>query len=304
MISILIPVYNLDVNPLLETVFIQASALKIEFEIIIIDDCSTEDLPEVKLWNEHENIRRFKAETNQGRSNIRNLLVEKAQYSWVLFLDADTLPYKKKFIANYIDLIKSKPNESVVFGGLTYDENDLTIDNTLRYRYGIKRESKSLNQRMRRHPYTALLFSNTLVKKEVFNKVRFNPSIIKYGHEDAVMAWDLYKNNIAIRHVDNRVIHKGVENNELFLYKTKLAIENLLSLYNKGIINKNINKLLRYYERINGLQLCGVIAKTYEKQHQSWELKLMGNSPSLLLFDWYRLCYLCYLNENLKQLKK
>ncbi len=41
MLSILIPVYNFNSRPLLESLHSQAEALNIEYEIVVADDAST-----------------------------------------------------------------------------------------------------------------------------------------------------------------------------------------------------------------------------------------------------------------------
>ncbi|PID67810.1 MAG: glycosyl transferase [Flavobacteriia bacterium] len=304
MISILIPVYNIDVNPLVEAIYEQIIPLDIPYEIIVIDDCSTEHLPEIKRFYRSKTIKVLKSDVNLGRSSVRNLLVENSHYPWLIFLDADTLPQHHNFISTYIKLIESQPPASVYFGGIAYDAKDKNQHNSLRYTYGINRESKPLAKRQKPHPYSSLLMSNTLIKKEVFEKVKFNDKITLYGHEDAVFAWDLYKAGVVVEHIDNPAYHKGIEPNDVFIAKTKEALENLLVLYRKGVIDVKINKLLRYYERANASYMTGLLAGFYKNRHRQWESWLSVENPSLYSFDLYRLSYFCYLSKNLKQLNR
>lgn len=72
----------------------------------------------------------------------------------------------------------------------------------------------------------------------------FDESIVTYGFEDTLWANQLSKHNIKMLHIDNPIIHQGLEKNSVFLSKTKWAIENLVELNVKGIVlDTGIEKL-------------------------------------------------------------
>ena len=89
MLSILIPTYNYNIFPLVTELVNQAKVLKIEFEIITIDDGSNQFQIENHKINHLENCSYTVLSNNIGRSSIRNLLAKKAKFKWLLFLDAD-----------------------------------------------------------------------------------------------------------------------------------------------------------------------------------------------------------------------
>ena len=296
MLSILIPVYNINCLPLVKSLVQQLEKEQIKFEIICIDDASTKTIEENDQLTRIETVSFIKLQKNIGRSRIRNLLTTNANYDWLLFLDADTLPKQVDFIHKYVKIILSKPKEQVFFGGLAYRREDISENNQLRYKYGKSRESNSANKR-NKNPYTALLMSNTLIKKSVFDKVKFNNNITLYGHEDALFSYNLHAASIPIKHVDNPIYHTGLEPDEVFINKSKIAVKNLFGLHAQGLMQPEINKLLKWYVRIKAFYLVPLFSFFYTKFNTKIEKSLSDKNPSLALFDFYRLSYLCYLSK-------
>lgn len=299
MLSILIPVYNIDCTPLINSLTEQINALDISCEIICIDDASTKVHKNSQLLNSQQLVSFYSLSKNIGRSKIRNILAQKAQYNWLLFLDADTLPTKPDYISKYIALINT--SNLVVFGGLAYRKKDIVGNSYLRYTYGKHRESNEANKR-NITPYNSLLFSNTLIKKSVFDRVKFNQQITKYGHEDSLFSQDLKRQKIKVLHIDNPVFHTGLEDDHIFLEKTKIAIDNLWDLYKNSLIDATKNRLLTYYFKTKNLYLRPVFATIYRRMHKGMEKQLSSNKPSMLLFDFYKLTYLSYITYHKKQI--
>ncbi len=298
MLSVLIPTYNFDVCPLVHKLVKQLDYTGAEYEIIVLDDASTGMLS--CDLNTLPRVHFEKLKENTGRSRIRNTLAKKARYPWLLFLDADTLPVHEEYIQNYLEIIKTHPAYDVFFGGIRYRPEDYRPDNSLRYNYGIRRESHNAHKR-EKQPYTSLLMSNTLMRKSVFDKISFNEKIKLYGHEDAVFSFDLHHAGFSLKHIDNPVYHTGLEENKVFLNKSKTAVRNLWLLYKQKLISPKINKLLRYYLFLEKAGLTSIPAALYEKKQARWERKLTGEKASMKFFDLFRLTYLCYVaRENPK----
>ena len=94
MLSILIPIYNFAVKELVNELSSQAQDLNIAFEILCVDDTSKATY--IKLNDGLEKIKGVNYQLNKkniGRSAIRNLLTDKAQYDYLLFLDCDVKMY-------------------------------------------------------------------------------------------------------------------------------------------------------------------------------------------------------------------
>ena len=89
-ISIIIPNYNKEkyIEKCVDSVLKQSYMPK---EIIIVDDCSTDNSRRIieKLAKENESIKLIYPKTNGGVSKARNLGLQNASYDYVTFIDSD-----------------------------------------------------------------------------------------------------------------------------------------------------------------------------------------------------------------------
>ena len=290
MISILIPCYNYNAYDLVSRLEKECLTLGIVFEIISIDDASFSTLNEVnQKINMLTNCKFFESKKNIGRVANRQLLSQKAQYKWLLYIDVDVKPLNDNFIKVYVNEIKKE--FEVVFGGFNYKNIET---NNLRYLFGKSREDVQSVIR-NKNPYKYIISSNFLVKKVIFDKINKNININGYGM-DYFFGALLKENLVSINHIDNEVTHYGLDDNSKFLAKTKEALENLHYLNTNKLINKNDITILKYYRLFNFFGLKKIISKLINIFSKSIESNLKGSNPSLFVFDLYRLSYLCSLN--------
>lgn len=66
------------------------------WELIIVDDCSTDNTDEIVASFNDERIRFFRNDKNSGAALTRNRAIRKARGEWVAFLDSDDLWMPKK----------------------------------------------------------------------------------------------------------------------------------------------------------------------------------------------------------------
>ena len=289
MISILIPCYNYNAYDLVSRLEKECLTLGIVFEIISIDDASFSTLNEVnQKINMLTNCKFFESKKNIGRVANRQLLSQKAQYKWLLYIDVDVKPLNDNFIKVYVNEIKK--GFEVVFGGFNYKNIET---NNLRYLFGKSREDVQSVIR-NKNPYKYIISSNFLVKKVIFDKINKNININGYGM-DYFFGALLKENLVSINHIDNEVTHYGLDDNSKFLAKTKEALGNLHYLNTNKLINKNDITILKYYRLFNFFGLKKIISKLINIFSKSIESNLKGSNPSLFVFDLYRLSYLCSL---------
>jgi glycosyltransferase involved in cell wall biosynthesis len=293
MISILIPTYNYNCFPLVETLLSQAEKLAITFEIIVADDASTDPsfLHLNRKITKLSNCELIELKQNKGRSNIRNYLAEKAEYQWLLFLDVDTQPKNPNFLERYLNAIDEA--HDVIYGGIHYKKNK-SPQNSLRYRFGIERECVPVLKRLKA-PYEHFITIAFLVKKHVFSTLSFSDNLLRYGYEDVVFALQLKEHNIKIKHVDNPITHLNLETNSEFLNKYQLSIASLLNFYRNDEITAKDNRLLSIYESLKRMNLVGLGASSFKIFRKTLEKNLHSNNPSLRVFDIFKLGYLCTL---------
>ncbi|MBN2611548.1 MAG: glycosyltransferase [Bacteroidales bacterium] len=299
MISVLIPVFNFDVSELVRELSRQAVSAGIEFEIILIDDASEKifrDLNSKLASNNH--VKYSEEPENIGRSKIRNKLAGMAAFPHLLFMDCDSRVPDSGYLANYL---KYCNGDIVVCGGRIY-ENIRPVEKELllRWKQGKSREEFTAAER-NKSPNKSFMTNNFMISKNLFNQIRFSEEIEGYGHEDTLFGYELAKNNITIVHIDNPLVHIGLETNSLFLEKTKESIRNLnniLSLngYEKMLV-QNI-RLLSCYAFIKKTKIDLFINFLFRLFGKHLEQNLLGSNPNLLVFDFYKLAYLCKINRN------
>lgn len=296
MISILIPTYNYNVLSLVENLYQQCINTEIEFEILVLDDASTDkkSLEENSKINLLPDCRFEILQKNIGRSKIRNLLAEKAKFDWLLFLDADTVPVNPEFIRNYVNSFSQ--GASIIYGGVQYPANN-SEKFSLRHRYGSVREALPLEKRLE-NPYRSFISMGFAIRKSVFEKIQFNENLRGYGYEDSVFASELQQNKISILHIDNPVLHLNLETNEYFIKKSQLALKNLLGFYLNGEIDAETVKILNTYLKLKKLNLLFGVRWFFKLFEKSLLKNLQSANPSLVQFDLYRLGYLSSLNKS------
>ncbi len=288
MISILIPTYNYNVFPLVKILHTQAENSDIDFEINVYDDCSPNPVAANENINSLANCSFQILKNNIGRSAIRNLLAKNAKYENLLFLDADTMVTKTDFLSNYIAAIKKETE--IIYGGILYQPNPPSVEEILRWHYGKEREALPVSERIKQ-PYLRFLTLNFLIKKSVFSKIAFNEEIPNLRHEDTLFALDAKTNKLNIAHIDNPVIHLGLESSEIFLRKSRESVESLHSFVAQGLIKAQETGLSAKAATLKKLGLSGPAAIFYKTFRGSMEKNLLSAQPSLFIFDIYRLGY-------------
>ena len=294
MLSILIPTYNYNVFKLASELQFQAEREHIEFEIVVIDDASTNQAIISKNQNIAllDNCRYILLKENVGRSKIRNLLAAKAKYSWLLFLDADTLPVDNNFICDYLQYLNSE--EKVVNGGVEYQNKKPSNNLLLRWVYGRNREALPAQLRDS-DPYLSLLTMNFAISKSIFDKVKFNENIPYYGYEDVLFSYNLSQKHIKVQNIHSPICHLGLEESARFIKKTEDALQVFKYLILNDLIPIDYLRLGSAYEKIRNAGLKNATASVFNIFKKRFIKNLSGKHPSLVIFDLYRLGYLCTL---------
>ncbi|QIL77803.1 glycosyltransferase family 2 protein [Hymenobacter sp. HDW8] len=243
-LSILIPVYNRDVTTLVRALSEQATDWAGPVEILCLDDGSEErykllnrviaDWPRVVYQELPHNI---------GRSAARNHLAASASQPWLLLLDNNVSLPDTCFLACYSAAILQFTAPVLVGGtryGLTPPADAATF---LRWHYGRRREAFAAASRQQK-PHHQFKLKNVLLRAEVFNQIKLDEAITRYGHEDTKFGWRLQAAGIAVQHLDNPVLHDGLETNEVFLRNSRQAVQNLVHLHQTEALGAD-TKLLR-----------------------------------------------------------
>jgi len=289
-VSILIPTWNRDCTELVSNLAAQSGSLERDFgfEIIVADDCSTNvDVAEkVRKSVQSTPFCRFLSlSENKGRAGIRNCLAGMSRFDTLLFLDCDAMVCSPDFLADYLAAMQNS-DAGVVCGGLRHPDTIPFPGCELRYRYEKKADAGRKAAIRSRRPYAQFSTFSFLIERELFLQTGFDESIDGYGYEDVLFGLELERRKVRILHIDNPLIHLGLEDNATYLAKTRSAIGNLAA--HKELIGDG-SRLLHTFLRLEKLHLTGTVKVLGRIFDKAMVRNLCGSRPSLLLFSFYKL---------------
>lgn len=284
-LSILIPVFNYNITALIKELHQQCEANALQFEIRLYDDGSA-----TEIRKQNEDISNLPKVCYQllpkhlGRAVIRNKLAQDALYPYLLFLDNDSQIISKRFILNYLLASQKAP---VLIGGTTYSIATPPVAYRLHWQYGKNREQKPAEARNLK-PYQAFYLNNIFLAREVMLAFPLQELITDYGHEDSLFGLRLQQAKVKVLHLDNPVLHAGLEQTSIYLAKTCQAVINLYYLHQVHGLGAE-TKLIRTYLKLNRYGLTAVFRSVFARLESRILQQLQGPAPSLFLFDVYKL---------------
>ncbi len=285
MLSVLIPTKDYDCSGLIKELHKQGEALSVPYEIIVGEDGTSATCLQKNIIAETlPNCRRVIQAKNVGRANIRNILATEAQYNNILFIDSDAVVEHDNFLANYIDALK---NHDVVCGGLYHAKILADKRCSLRFKYEKKADKRRSAEQRNLNPYNEFSTFNFAIKRELFMSLLFNPEIKQYGHEDTLFGKELEKRKINIIHIDNRLLHNGLESNEIFLSKVEQSVKTLYGIREEI----GATPLTRTADRLCRLHLKGLFMFFWRATKGFMLKNLKSGTPSLFLLNVYKLGY-------------
>lgn len=295
-LSVLIPTHNYPCLELVQQLSRQVSALDVSVEIIVADDASTDascrqtnaaigSLPHCQYLEEPH---------NRGRAGIRNFLASSAQGQWLLFIDSDAQVISPHFLANYLQAASQAP---VVCGGLVHPAQQPSPEVSLRYRYEHAADRRRSAACRSVHPYNSFTTFCFLVPRALFMTIRFDEHCRDYGHEDTLFGEELKRRNVSVLHIDNPLMHVGLEDNATFLRKSETALRTMCSLQQRGLTFHS--RLAMKYE-----SLCRWGGRRWLPfMHQLFSpllrRNLLGRHPLLICFTLYKLGYYATLQRRM-----
>ncbi len=292
MFSILIPVFNFDCTELVEELRKACVLAKVDYEIIIGNDCSTDpavnkaldkinELPHCRVESEPKNI---------GRAFILNKIAQLAAYPYLIIIDSDARVPNDAFIENYL---KVAVEHDVVCGGIEVRKADMSTNNMLRYRYEhAATRSRALDYR-KNHPYEKFSTFNLLIRRSIFDSIRFDSRCYQYGYEDTILGIDLMRQGVEVIHIQNPLIHTGIDSNESFISKTHKALHVLNGLDNFYQSYIRISRFVLKFKRMHLLWLL----KTWHLLFGQLEYKSLMHNPRVAIFNLYKMGYFATLQK-------
>ncbi len=231
------------------------------------------------------------AQHNLGRARICNLLASKAAGEWLLIVDADALIPKEFSLKRYI---AAGNDAAVVCGGLYHPDVNPNPAATLRYAYERSADRQRSAAVRSQHPHSQLSTFNLLIRRSVFMAIQFDEHCTDYGYEDTLFGVQLKKKGIPVKHIDNPLVHMGLDSNAEFLKKTETAMHTLLALQGKM---EGHSRLENTANRLQQWHLTGIIKFLYRLTRPLLRRNLLGRNPALPVFSFYKLGYFLTIKE-------
>lgn len=292
MISILIPTYNYDCTSLVLTLFEQANILKntlkgtFDFEILVADDASPrrEFIPLYEKLQKEGKCHFFAMAENIGRARIRNYLASQSHFDYLLFIDCDALVCTDDFVQQYWEA-RNKGN--VVCGAL----KNLPVcppGGELRYTYEKAAEKQRPAAVRTQNPYAYFSTFNVMFQRKVFAHLLFDERCTEYGYEDALMGLMLEHEGYSIAHIDNPLIHNGIDASEVYLDKIETSLR---VLYRLGDPLQSASALVRLERRLKSMGLLCIVRFIYRNYAEQMRSNLTSRRPSMFLLKLYKLGY-------------
>ena len=288
-LSVLIPVFNWDVHELVNSLAAQLEDWNGPVEIILLDDGSQGNFRELnRTLATQPNVRYEELPHNVGRAAIRNQLAAGARHEWLLLLDNDSLLPDPRFLARYA---AARDRAAVLIGGTRYaaaPPSDPTL--LLRWRYGRAREARPAAARQVA-PYGQLTINNALVRADVYRQFPLDERLTGYGHEDTRFGLELAAAHVPVVHLDNPVLHAGLEPAAVFLQKSEQAVRNLARVYREDGLGTD-SRLLQTALRLHRLGMAPAARATLGALAPAWQRQLLSAAPRLRLLDLLKLSWL------------
>lgn len=170
LVSIITPSYN-TAEYIAETIESVQAQTYMNWEMIIVDDCSTDNTDEVvKPYLSDERIKYLKNEKNSGAAVSRNYALREAKGRWIAFLDSDDVWRPEKL------------------------ERQITFMNDHKYMFSFTDYRIRLNGEWLPYICTG---PNVVTKKKLYNYCYFSTITVMYNREyvGLIQIADLKKNN-------------------------------------------------------------------------------------------------------------
>ena len=292
MLSILIPAYNYNITKLVSDLYNQAKSSGVDFEIIAMEDGSKHFVEENSKIKELDFVQHIVLPQNIGRSACRNRLADMAIYDYLIFIDCDAQILHNDYITRY--LTRCAKNV-IISGGTTYNPAENNPAYSLRLKYGRERECFDKVIKNTKFYFTTF---NFLIYKELFQKVRFDETLIGYGCEDMIFGLQLKQLGYQPHIFNNQLIHTGLDENKIYLQKTENFIKNLFQLHQSGKF-PTLNTESRVLDAFIKLKKNHFVAlfNLFFKITKSLIIRqITSKNPSLFLLDILKLGMLCNIS--------
>jgi glycosyltransferase involved in cell wall biosynthesis len=213
MISVIIPVFNTNPEWLKDSVNSILNQTFQDFEILLIDDNSTEisTIKELNLLDTLENVEVIRLEKNLGISGALNIGIRESKYDIIARMDSDDISHPERF-EKQIKYLEENPEVDLVGTNLIYyrfHENEWKITNegTL-HPLEITKDTGKNSLWFLNHP-------TVMFKKESIISVGGYDEELRGLAEDYELWIRMLRNNKILRNIEDHLLLLRINPNSL-----------------------------------------------------------------------------------------
>lgn len=258
---------------------------------------------------------------NAGRSAIRNYLAQMAHHKHLLFLDGDVVIDRPNFVRTYL---AHRNDADVIIGTLHFSRMQVACDtaediightkrakeetkkttepmlynDNLKYRYEQQFLAKHPVKKRMQQPYASFRTTNFMVRRDLLLAYPFDETFHEYGYEDTLFGKQLKEHGATLIHLDNAATIADYEDNATFVAKTEESLRTLAAHTHQL---QGYSTLLQTANKLKSLHLLPLIAFVFGLFKGLLHKNLCSNSPSVFLFNVYKLGYYIHLTRSISQ---
>lgn len=295
--------------------------ISLGFEIIFADDGSADATARQRnaIIAQLPYCQYIERPKNVGRSAIRNFLAHTAHYSHLIFLDGDVAIKRGNFVQTYL---AHRNDADVIIGTLHFSRMQVACDtaediightkrakeetkkttepvlydDNLKYRYEQQFLAKHPVKKRMQQPYASFRTTNFMVRRDLLLAYPFDETFLEYGYEDTLFGKQLKEHGATLIHLDNAATIADYEDNATFVAKTE---ESLRTLAAHAHQLQGYSTLLHTANKLKCLHLQPLIAFVFKLFKGLLHKNLCSNSPSVFLFNVYKLGYYVNLTRSI-----
>lgn len=293
MFSVVIPLYNKQehIKSTIESVLAQTFK---DFEVVIVDDGSTDRSVEVIHKNFNDPRIRILSQRNAGVSAARNTGIENAAHEYVAFLDADD-EWKPDYLASKATLIEKYPDAIVYASNYEFlkPNGSLTLPLIRRLPFEGKDGKLTNYFEVASHSDPPLWTSAIVVKRKALDDISF-PVGMKSGEDLLTWARLAAKGEIVWSKEPEAIYHQGFSNPRP-PEEVDLIGRELEDLARKQPFSTGIDSYVAFWYK---MRMCRCLA------HKMWSKSLQAFTKSLQYNPLQAKIYLSIVKYTLKSFDK
>lgn len=248
-ISIIVCVYNSEkfLKKCIESILNQTFK---DFELIIVDDGSTDGSKKIcKYYEKIDNrIKFIEKNENTGQSDARNIGLDNSNGNYIGFVDSDDWIERDMYELLYKNAIEFNAEISACRGYIDYLNNSAVFPSPDENYKKIIDINKKYIVSLMKGKYYVYSLCNKLIKKELFNKLRFLQNTV---YEDDYIALPLLERSKRIV-LDSSVKYHYVQNEHSTMHKKDFNLHDFelikITFINLRIAQDRYPELVKFLE--------------------------------------------------------